>query len=121
MEGVILGNLAADATAAAYRNLVSNGTSRRLFDRAEAGPRCGSVHSRCDAMRVRKITASSGVPSVRWHSFVTLQETVRSRLLVIVQPLECHYLVILIKINKQVLAVSNELCTTLNAMQIDDP
>lgn len=51
----------------------------------------------------------------------TRQETVHSRFLVIVQSLECHSLVILIKINKQVLPVSNELCTTLNAMQIDDP
>ena len=72
-------------------------------------------------MCLRKMPVSSGVPSVRWYCFVTLQETVRSRLLVIVQPLECHSLVILIKINEQVLQVSNELYTTLNAMQIDDP
>jgi hypothetical protein len=49
------------------------------------------------------------------------QETVRSRPLVIVQPLECHYLVILTKINKQFLPVSKELCTMLNAMRMEDP
>lgn len=39
----------------------------------------------------------------------------------IVQPLEFHSLVILIKINKQVLPEYNELCTVLKAMQMDDP